>query len=84
VTHYERHAQIRPASSPNAHPLPIDEVQCGGNALVVAIKADVDPHPRDPGRFFVTGSSRFLTVPSISVSLADRVRILDLWAPQQR
>ena len=61
------------------HPLLIDEVQRGGNPLVLAVKADVDRHPRDAGRFFLTGSSRFLTVPTISESLAGRVRILDLW-----
>jgi predicted AAA+ superfamily ATPase len=65
------------------HPLLVDEVQRGGNPLVVAIKADVDRHPRHPGRFFLTGSSRFLTVPSISESLAGRVRILDLWPLSQ-
>ncbi len=65
------------------HPLLIDEIQRGGNALVVAVKADVDRHPREPGRFFLTGSSRFLTVPSISESLAGRVRILDLWPLSQ-
>lgn len=66
-----------------AHPLLIDEIQRGGNALVVAVKADVDRHPREPGRFFLTGSSRFLTVPSISESLTGRVRILDLWPLSQ-
>jgi predicted AAA+ superfamily ATPase len=65
------------------HPLLIDEIQRGGNALVVAVKADIDRHPREPGRFFLTGSSRFLTVPSISESLAGRVRILDLWPLSQ-
>jgi len=65
------------------HPLLIDEIQRGGDALVVAVKADVDRHPREPGRFFLTGSSRFLTVPSISESLTGRVRILDLWPLSQ-
>ena len=65
------------------HPLLVDEVQRGGDPLVVAIKANVDRHPREPGRFLLTGSSRFLTVPSISESLAGRVRILDLWPLSQ-
>jgi uncharacterized protein len=64
-------------------PLLIDEVQRGGDPLVVAVKAAVDRHPREHGRFFLTGSSRFLTVPTISESLAGRVRILDLWPLSQ-
>jgi uncharacterized protein len=58
-------------------PLVIDEVQRGGDGLVLAIKAAVD---RDDaaGQFILTGSSRFLTVPTLSESLAGRARIVDL------
>ncbi|SEF17304.1 ATP-binding protein [Jiangella alba] len=56
----------------------IDEVQLGGDRLVRAIKADVDAHP-EPGRFVLSGSSRFLTIPTLSESLAGRVAFVDLW-----
>src|SRR5687768_4981133 len=59
-------------------PVTIDEVQRGGDPLVRAIKASVDADPR-PGRFLLTGSTRFLTVPSLSESLAGRAEILELW-----
>jgi predicted AAA+ superfamily ATPase len=59
-------------------PLIIDEVQRGGDPLVLAVKAAVDRDPI-PGRFLLTGSTRFLTVPSLSESLAGRARIIDLW-----
>ena len=62
-----------------SHPLLIDEVQRGGDPLILAIKADIDRHPQDRGRYVLAGSSRFLTVPTITESLAGRVRILDLW-----
>ena len=65
------------------HPFLIDEVQRGGDPLVLAIKADVDRHAQTPGRFVLAGSSRFLTVPAISESLAGRVRIIDLWPLSQ-
>ncbi|GAB3173802.1 ATP-binding protein [Myceligenerans halotolerans] len=56
----------------------IDEVQRGGDALVRAIKLAVD---RDdvPGQFVLSGSTRFLTVPTLSESLAGRAVFLDLW-----
>ena len=63
-------------------PLFIDEVQRGGDPLVLAIKSQVDRDPR-PGRFVVSGSSRFLTVPTLSESLAGRARIIDLWPLSQ-
>ena len=59
-------------------PVVLDEVQRGGDALVRAIKARVDAHPR-PGSFLLTGSTRFLTVPQLSESLAGRAEILELW-----
>ncbi len=60
-------------------PLLIDEVQRGGDPLVLAIKAAVDREPRQLGAFVLAGSSRFLTVPGLTESLAGRARILDLW-----
>jgi hypothetical protein len=38
----------------------------------------VDEDPR-PGRFVLSGSSRFLTVPTLSESLAGRAAFIDLW-----
>lgn len=59
-------------------PRGIDEVQLGGEELVRAIKLAVDADPR-PGRFVLSGSSRFLSVPTISESLAGRMALIDLW-----
>lgn len=61
-----------------AKPLIVDEFQRAGDALLYAIKRTVD-EDRTPGRFLLTGSTRFLTVPTISESLAGRVAIVDLW-----
>ena len=62
--------------------LVIDEVQRGGDDLLLAIKAAVDRDPR-PGSFLLTGSTRFLTVPNISESLAGRVDLVGLWPLSQ-
>jgi uncharacterized protein len=59
-------------------PLIIDEVHRGGEPLVRAIKAQVD-RDRRPGQFVLTGSSNFLTVPTISESLAGRAGFLEVW-----
>jgi len=59
-------------------PLFVDEFQRAGNRLLLAIKADVDGDRR-PGSFVLTGSTRFLTVPSLSESLAGRIDVVDLW-----
>lgn len=59
-------------------PFAIDEFQRAGDALLHAIKAAVD-RDRVPGRFLLTGSTRFLTLSRISESLAGRVHIVDLW-----
>jgi predicted AAA+ superfamily ATPase len=59
-------------------PLLIDEVQRAGDPLLLAIKAHVDRDPT-PGQFVLTGSTRFLTVPTLSESLAGRALIIDLW-----
>lgn len=59
-------------------PLCIDEIQRGGDQLIRAIKIVVDEH-WEPGQFLLTGSTRFLTVPTLSESLAGRAGIIDLW-----
>jgi uncharacterized protein len=61
-----------------ARPLFIDEVQRAGDPLVLAIKAAVDRDTR-PGAFVLSGSTRFLTVPTLSESLAGRAALIDLW-----
>ena len=60
------------------HPLAVDEIQLGGDELIRAVKQLVDAEPT-PGRFLLTGSTNFLTVPTISESLAGRVQIFRLW-----
>ncbi len=69
-----------PAGFLEAYPKPlfIDEFQRAGDALVRAIKLEVD---RDGarGQYLLTGSSRFLTVATISESLAGRAQMVDLW-----
>lgn len=64
-------------------PRVIDEVQLGGDRLVRAIKVVVDTDPR-PGRFILSGSSRFLTIPTLSESLAGRIVFVDLWPLSMR
>jgi len=59
-------------------PLVIDEVHRGGEPLVRAIKARVD-RDASPGQFVLTGSSNFLTVPTISESLAGRAGFVEVW-----
>jgi uncharacterized protein len=58
-------------------PLVIDEVQRAPDILI-AIKASVD-RDRRPGRYVLTGSTRLLSTPRISESLAGRIEILELW-----
>ncbi|MYB25644.1 MAG: ATP-binding protein [Acidimicrobiia bacterium] len=59
------------------HPLIVDEIQLGGDRVVRAVKQLVDAD-RTPGRFLLTGSTNFLSVPTISESLAGRVQIFHL------
>jgi len=59
-------------------PRAFDEIQRGGDPLVRAIKAVVDDETR-PGQFLLNGSADFLTVPSISESLAGRAAFVELW-----
>lgn len=61
-----------------ARPLLIDEVQHGGDPLIRAIKLALDAS-RAPGQFVLSGSARFLTIPTLSESLAGRIGLLDLW-----
>lgn len=63
-------------------PMFIDEVQRGGDPLILAVKYEVDRLPTK-GRFVLAGSTRFLTEPRISESLAGRVRFVDLWPLSQ-
>ncbi len=58
-------------------PLLIDEVQRGGDPLVLAVKVQVDRSPKK-GRFVLAGSTRFLSEPRLSESLAGCVRFVDL------
>ena len=64
------------------HPLVVDEIQLGGDRVVRAVKQLVDAEAT-PGRFLLTGSTNFLTVPTISESLAGRVQIFRLWPLSQ-
>jgi uncharacterized protein len=65
-----------------ARPMVIDEVQRGGDALVLAVKSAVD-RQSDRGQFVLAGSTRFLSVPQLSESLAGRAEFLDLWPLSQ-
>jgi len=58
-------------------PLIIDEVQRGGSELILAIKAAVDREDA-PGGFLLTGSTNFLSLPTLSESLTGRIRIVRL------
>jgi predicted AAA+ superfamily ATPase len=75
-----RAARIDPTGfvSDRSLPLFVDEVQRGGDALVLALKVLLD-ESREPGQVVLAGSTRFLTEPRLSESLAGRVRFLDLW-----
>jgi predicted AAA+ superfamily ATPase len=59
-------------------PIAIDEIQRGGDALLRAIKLRTDAS-RAKGAFLLTGSTSFLTVPSLSESLAGRIDLVELW-----
>ena len=63
-------------------PVALDEVQRGGDAVVLAVKSVVDRRIAR-GQFVLAGSTRFLTVPQLSESLAGRAEILDLWPLSQ-
>lgn len=59
-------------------PVIVDEFQHAGDRLLRAVKALVDENPK-PGQFLLTGSTRFVTLPTVSESLAGRIHIVDLW-----
>lgn len=59
-------------------PRAFDEVQRAGEPLIRAIKTVVDDDTRR-GQFLLNGSADFLTVPTISESLAGRAAFLELW-----
>jgi uncharacterized protein len=63
-------------------PLFIDEVQRGGDPLILAVKYEID-QSQTKGRFALAGSTRFLTEPRITESLTGRVRFVDLWPLSQ-
>jgi uncharacterized protein len=63
-------------------PILVDEVQRGGDPLVLAVKSQLDRSPRR-GRYVLAGSTRFLSEPRLSESLAGRVRFVDLWPLSQ-
>jgi predicted AAA+ superfamily ATPase len=69
-----------PGGFVNGHdaPLFIDEVQRGGDPLLLAVKARLD-RSRAKGQVVMAGSTRFLSEPRLSESLAGRVRFVDLW-----
>ena len=58
-------------------PLVVDEVQLAGDRLIKAVKRLVDTE-QTPGRFLLAGSTDFLSVPTISESLAGRARLMRL------
>jgi predicted AAA+ superfamily ATPase len=61
-----------------AQPRMIDEIQRGGDALIRAIKYVVD-QSNSRGQYVLSGSTRFLTVPTLSESLAGRAVFVELW-----
>jgi uncharacterized protein len=63
---------------PVPRPLIIDEIQRGGDSLILEIKMVVD-QSNDRGQFILSGSSNFLTIPTLSESLAGRAVFVDLW-----
>lgn len=63
-------------------PLCLDEFQRGGEALVLALKTELD-RSRARGQFLLTGSTNFLALPTFSESLAGRVGLATLWPLSQ-
>ena len=59
-------------------PAVIDEIQRGGDPLILAIKQRLD-QSRSPGQYVVTGSTNFLTSPNLTESLAGRIDLITLW-----
>ncbi|MCC7381457.1 MAG: ATP-binding protein [Deltaproteobacteria bacterium] len=63
--------------SQNPPPLVVDEVQYAPR-IFRNLKADIDAHRKDNGRFVLTGSQKFLLMKGVSDSLAGRAAILEL------
>jgi len=59
-------------------PAVIDEIQRAGDPLVLALKRRLD-RSRAAGQYVLTGSTNFLTTPTISESLAGRIDLITLW-----
>ena len=59
-------------------PAVIDEIQRGGDRLILAIKQRLD-QSRSPGQYIITGSTNFLTSPNLTESLAGRIDLITLW-----
>jgi len=59
-------------------PAVIDEIQRAGDPLILALKQRLDRSQR-AGQYILTGSTNFLTAPTISESLAGRIDIVTLW-----
>jgi predicted AAA+ superfamily ATPase len=59
-------------------PAVIDEVQRAADPLVLAIKQRLD-RSRRPGQCVLTGSTNFLTTPTMSECLAGRIDLITLW-----
>lgn len=62
----------------DGRPRIIDEVQRGGDPLILAIKHAVDQDDAR-GQFILSGSTRFLGVPNLSESLAGRAAFVEVW-----
>lgn len=59
-------------------PAVIDEIQRAGDRLVLAIKQRLDAD-NSRGQYILTGSTNFLTAPTISETLAGRIDLITLW-----
>jgi predicted AAA+ superfamily ATPase len=55
----------------------IDEFQRGGNALLLALKAELD-RSNDRGQYLLAGSTRFLSTRTLSETLTGRVGLIEL------
>jgi hypothetical protein len=65
---------VRFVSQSQSSLMVIDEVQRGGQDLLLAIKTRLDQTNR-PGQFLLTGSANFLTLPTVSESLQGRIAV---------
>jgi hypothetical protein len=64
-------------------PLIVDEVQYAPT-LLRYIKADIDAHRSENGRFLITGSQKFSLMEGVTESLAGRSTIIDLFSLSAR